>query len=61
MQSEFVLNISPTHSWEFMANYKNIEPQNPDYWTDIKPENTLEVELQIVSLWLRGNIAIEFL
>ncbi|HQA75530.1 MAG TPA: hypothetical protein PLY32_00270 [Salinivirgaceae bacterium] len=41
IQSGCVLNISPTHSWELMANFKNIEPKNPDYWTDIKPENTL--------------------
>ncbi len=41
LQSECVLNISPTHNWEFMANLKSIEPHNSDYWSEIKPENTL--------------------
>lgn len=41
IQSEGRLTISPTHSWEYLINFKSTDIANQNLWVDLKPENTL--------------------
>jgi hypothetical protein len=45
VQSEGELEVSPTHTWGYLVNYKKIEVMNGENWPEVRSDNVLSGRL----------------